>query len=74
MSTCRTCVWLIVPTDKRGRRVPRKDNAYRCAYVASCRLPKSITEHYSFSWPPASRYMGPDEGEGCMCYEQRTQC
>lgn len=64
--TCRYCKWLDVPPDKGGRRVPRKDKAYRCTVlIEQPALPLSVTRRTDFRWPPERYYMSPEDGEGC---------
>lgn len=68
--TCRSCCNLVVPPDKSGRRVARKDKAYRCgAPMSQPKLPVSVTGCHSFRWPLLQIYMGPDDGADCPCYE-----
>ncbi len=68
-NTCKTCVWLTVKPDKLGRRIVRKDKTYRCSCpLPEVRLPLSVTEHFSFNWPPRRTSMVGDE-KGCPCHE-----
>jgi len=72
--TCRTCKHLKVQPDAAGRIVPRKANAYRCGAMEEVPppvLPHSVTRGRDFRWPPHSRYMTPDEGEGCPLFTKR---
>lgn len=57
--TCKTCKWFDVPLDKRGRRIIRKANAYRCTVPTPPRppLPTSILENFGFNWPPRRTMM-----------------
>ncbi len=73
MSECRTCVHLIVEPDKAGRRVVRKQQAYRCgAPVPDILplLPHSITKAYGWAAPSdrSKRWVCPDDGRGCPLY------
>jgi hypothetical protein len=71
VKTCKTCVWLDVRPDKRGLRVVRKGNVYRCTFamnlVAWPSLPDSVTTQYSFSLPTevSKRWMQGSDGTSC---------
>ena len=69
---CKTCKWLEVEPDKRGRRVVRKQNAYPCVAPEpeKPKLPASAEVGYrSFVWPPHRSFMCGDMGEDCLCWE-----
>lgn len=68
--SCKNCIWLIVPPSKSGRRLPRKDGAYKCdVTIPEAILPASVRTHYGFMWPPAKRWMSADDGDGCQLFE-----
>ncbi len=70
--TCKTCRLLVVPLDKAGRRVVRKDRMYCCAApLPEVNLPLNITKHFSFNWPPR-RTMVEGTWENCPCWEERS--
>lgn len=67
--TCKTCEWLEVHPDKRGRRVVYAARVYPC--VAPCAAPVapvSITRYHGFKWPPPRMHMGPQDGADCPLY------
>lgn len=70
---CRACKYLDVAPDKSGRIVPRKGYSYRCLapIPALPALPDSITNEYSFRWPPTRTHMTPERGAGCPIFEAR---
>jgi hypothetical protein len=67
--SCRTCRFLNVTSDAKGRRIPRKDRAYDCvAPIAPLPpLPDSVT--IPRHWPPIRCWMAPDEGATCPLWE-----
>jgi hypothetical protein len=71
--TCRTCKFLNVAPDSRGRIIPRANIGYRCLYEVSIEhgLPASVTGAYNFRWPPSKKSMVPNDGEGCPQHVQR---
>jgi hypothetical protein len=73
--TCKTCKWLRVQPDARGRIVVRKGSVHPCeAPTPDVSLPASITKHYGWRWPPVTRsWMGPEEGEGCPAHQKREK-
>lgn len=74
--TCKTCKWLNVPPDKRGRIVVR-DTGYRCAAPIPERpaLPVCITRSYSFrEWPATGdAWTSPKLGADCPLHEPRVR-
>ena len=72
--TCRTCKFLDVPPDSRGRIVPRLGNGYFCLYAFpdTHDLPHSAMG-YGFRWPPLKRRMEPSDGEGCPQHVSRKE-
>ncbi len=73
--TCRTCKFLDVAPDSRGRIVPRAGNGYACRYLIpdAHGLPHSATRAYGFLWPPIKTRMQPDDGEGCPQHASRKE-
>lgn len=71
--TCRTCHFLDVKTDKRGRVIPRKDHGYICTVeIPKPDLPACMTAGWQgIKWPPHKIWMLPDMGEGCPCWKKR---
>jgi len=74
--TCKTCTHLDVPLDKAGRRVVRKNNAYRC----QCPLPDmpplpiAITSAHNYREPSTfGRHMSGDDGAGCPTWKGLTK-
>ncbi len=68
--TCKTCRWLVVPPDKVGRHVVRKDRMYRCAApLPEVELPLNVTKCFSFIWP-LRRTMVAGTWENCPCWEE----
>lgn len=67
---CKDCKFMAVPPDTAGRRVVRKDRAYKCTApepiwpsVPACmEMPKT-----NRSWVWSDAY------EGCPTFEQRTK-
>ena len=74
MKCCKTCKWMEVKPDKIGRRVVRKDRAYRCIYVVPrFKLPDSITKQYRWEKPFQQRgrsHMAGDMGTDCPTWEK----
>lgn len=69
-NTCKTCRWLSVKPDRGGRRVVRKLKAYRCvASLPDIALPLSVTDYFTFKWPPLRRMVSGDEGENCPTWK-----
>lgn len=73
---CGTCKYLHVAPDKAGRRVVRKDGAYRCTFEPGFLvLPDSLTERSS-GWSgtrfklPTAGYMEGTEGIECPVWEE----
>lgn len=67
--TCKTCKYLDVPLDHRGRRVVYTSRVYQCvAPVVAPVAPVSITKYHNYRWPPPRMHMGPQDGEGCPLY------
>ena len=73
--TCRTCKFLDVPPNSRGRIVPMSNKGYRCLYPVPAEhgLPASVTSSYGFQWPPSKNYMAPGDGEGCPQHVSRKE-
>ena len=73
MRSCKTCRFLAVHPDARGRIVVRARNAYECrAIVPMPLLPDSVTRAHDFRWPPGRSYMTGDGGTLCPTWEQRA--
>ena len=73
MRSCKTCRFLTVPPDARGRIVVRAKNAYECrAIVPMPMLPDSVTRGHGFRWPPSRKYMTGDGGTLCPTWEARA--
>lgn len=74
--TCKTCKWLNVPPDKRGRIVVR-DTGYRCIVPLPVMpaLPDSITKRYGYRDVTLARenFMLPTQGATCPLHELRTK-
>lgn len=71
MKSCRTCRHLVVPLNRAGKRVPRRNDAYKCqAPIADLPpLPDSVT--LRVTWPPRNRmWMVPEDGENCPTYQE----
>jgi hypothetical protein len=72
--TCKTCKWLAVPPDKRGRIVVR-DTAYRCIVPMPVlpALPDCITKQYGYTKITERRdyWMTPKQGVTCPLHEPR---
>lgn len=73
--TCRTCKFLDIAPDSRGRVVPRANKGYCCLYKVPAEhgLPASVTGSYNFRWPPSKRSMSPSDGEGCPQHVSRKE-
>ena len=70
--SCKTCRFLAVHPDARGRIVVRAKNAYECrAIVPMPMLPDSVTRSYGFKWPMPRSYMTGDSGTLCPTWELR---
>lgn len=71
--TCRSCQYLDVRPDSRGRVIPRRDKSYRCLAPEPARpiVPASVTPAY-LRWPPHRSHMEPDDGAECPCHEPRA--
>jgi hypothetical protein len=69
--TCRDCRFLDVKPDAIGRRVPRRDGAYRCSWSApEIALPTSMKQFDLQRKLASSRsYMGPDDPHDCPVRE-----
>lgn len=67
MKCCKTCRFLHVLPDARGRRVVRSQNAYPCTYtVPVVALPDSITRYHSYAPIGSNRsWMQSDDGKEC---------
>ena len=61
--TCRTCKFLSVSPDEKGRIIVRKGNTYRCNAPGPemPELPASMTSRYDFRWPPSRGAMSPED-------------
>lgn len=70
--TCKTCKWLDVPPDKRGRIVVR-DTGYRCIVPLPemPALPDSITKRYCYIGLSTPGFMTPTQGANCPLHEAR---
>jgi len=71
---CRSCRFLHIEPDRRGRRIARKDKSYRCTYqVPDYPMPVSLTK--SFEFVPMSKQRGtwvlPTEGDTCPTWQPR---
>jgi len=72
---CKSCRFLAVPPDARGRIVVRAGRAYECVVqVPRPVLPDSMTRSmvYGFPWPIQRSYMTGDRGRECPTWEQRA--
>jgi hypothetical protein len=70
---CKTCRFLGVNPDAKGRIVVRARNAYECLVVVpQPALPESMTRAYGYRWPLAKSYMTGDSGRECPTWEQRA--
>ena len=67
---CKTCKHLEVAPTPSGRRVVRRDGAYKCVVPSPefPALPDSITKAYSFGSLPR-RWMSGHEGTSCPLWE-----
>ena len=71
--SCKSCRFLGVHPDARGRINVRARNVYEClVQVPEPVLPESMTRAYGFRWPPAKSYMTGDSGRECPTWEQRA--
>lgn len=72
--TCKTCKWLDVPPDKRGRIVVR-DTAYKCIVPLPEMpvLPDCVTKQYGYTdfLARRDRWMIPKQGGTCPLHEAR---
>ena len=69
MTTCGSCSYLRVDTNKAGQRVLRKHRVYECtAPVPQPPLPLSMIKAYNFHWPLSRSWMESTDGEGCPFY------
>ena len=67
--TCGKCRHLSVPLDKAGRRVPRKQNAYRCEVEFPMpEVPACVSKSHDWRWPPYRSWMSPSDGVGCQFF------
>ena len=72
MKSCRTCKFLGVKADAKGRYIARKHQVYPCDVdVQQPKLPACMTKAYGFKWPLNRSYMQADEGADCPLYESR---
>jgi hypothetical protein len=75
--SCRTCKFLAVAPDSRGRVIPRTNKGYLCLYeipdLRKLGLPASVTGSYGFRWPPIQTFMAPEDGEGCPQHASRKE-
>jgi hypothetical protein len=70
--SCKSCRFLGVHADARGRITVRAQSAYEClVLVPQPALPASMTQAYGFRWPPAKSYMTGDSGRECPTWERR---
>jgi hypothetical protein len=70
---CKTCEYLVVHLDKAGRRVVRKDFAYRCSFdiwSILAQLPDS--SRVSRTTAAASSMCG-DQGTECPCWKESVR-
>jgi hypothetical protein len=74
--TCKTCKWLDVPADKRGRIVVR-DTAYKCIVPMPVlpALPDCVTKQYGYHdiVQSRTRFMIPTQGATCPLHEERKK-
>lgn len=74
--TCKTCKWLDVPPDKRGRIVVR-DTGYRriVPLPEMPALPDSITKQYGYRDVTRDHhhFMLPRQGANCPLHEVRKK-
>lgn len=74
---CAQCKHLVVPNDRAGRRMLRRDSAYRCvAPLPELGLPESVINANPplAAWPLVSRaYMNGDAGSKCPTFETRDK-
>ncbi len=74
LPSCKTCKWLDVAPDRRGRRVVRSERVYRCTVpMQYVKLPDCVKQHYSFRWPPHRDCMQGSDGENCITWERIDQ-
>lgn len=74
MSTCRTCKFLGVEPDTKGRFIARRHRVYPCLVeVDQPTLPASMTKSYGFKWPLPRSYMEPDDGIDCQMHQTRSK-
>lgn len=73
MKSCKTCRFLGVHPDARGRIVVRAGYAYECLVVVpEPALPDSVKNAYEYRWPPAKSYMSGGDGTECATWEKRS--
>lgn len=70
---CKSCRFLAVHPDARGRIVVRADRSYECIVTIPMQLlPDSVTKAYGFRWPMARTYMSGESGTLCPTWEARA--
>lgn len=77
MQSCKTCKYLAVPLNARGRIVVRSNSSYECVCVVSMPpLPDSVTASSLFRGVAEQRYrtyMGGQDGTNCPTWELREK-
>jgi len=71
--SCKSCRFLRVHPDARGRITVRADRVYEClVQVPQPALPDSMTRAFGYRWPPAKSYMRGDDGRECPTWEKKA--
>lgn len=67
----KKCKWL----ETRPGETVRKDRAYRCLYPVEIMplLPISVTEYFSFRWPPQKMSVVKSMCAACPCFEREEK-
>jgi hypothetical protein len=74
MQSCKTCRYLAVPRDIKGRVVVRALHTYQCQIIVPMpALPDSITLSHSFRGPIGRRWMSGSDGTTCPTWEERVK-
>lgn len=69
MKSCKTCRWLDVSPDKRGRRIVRQAVSYECNFPIAPLPPLPESAFFKDRWPPARSWMEGQDGRSCATWE-----
>lgn len=69
MKSCKTCKWLDVKADSRGRRIVRHMSSYECLFPIAPLPPLPESAFFRDRWPPSLSWMEGQDGVTCATWE-----